>query len=242
MEVDDPMNGPPQSADVVMDTSPPQATSQLYQVQLKKTDVEYFKNPQNQPSTNPMNCGAVTAQLLGIVTPLQSEAMTSLTLGTFTSDWEGAFSRFGMMDTRGKRVAVTSYRMRNASQGIQTVERNLFRGFATPVLALRRTGVGHYFVVAKSKEDELYILDAQQRFVARGREVIGRYIHTNQLDGDFLVFQTDRELTPSDYISAYVSGPLAANLSYTISGGKKRRKTKRTRSHRRRITHGSHPR
>lgn len=131
-------------------------SSSLFQVRLNDADLRVFRSPQAQPAFNPTNCGAVAGQLLGLVTPKIANEMTQLEQGVFLDEWKKYVS------------SVLGNPVTNLPQDISKFESffntNLFPGFGTLVLTTSPpTNIGHYFVVAKSLDKRLVILDPQIR-------------------------------------------------------------------------------
>lgn len=129
--------------------------SSLFQVRMNDADLRVFRSPLTQPSFNPKNCGAVTGQLLGLVTPNVSNQMTELSQGVFLEEWETYVS--SVLDNPVKRIE------QDISKFESFFNANLFPGFGTLVLTLSTISFGHYFVVAKSVDGRLVILDPQLR-------------------------------------------------------------------------------
>ena len=96
------------------------------------------------------------------------------------------------------------------NNAIGEIERRLFPGFATMVLATRmRDGqetAGHYFVLAKDDTNRTYILDPQVRYVVQSHQ-IAEYITQAQLtDGYVYAFQVTPERTPNELRNDFRSG------------------------------------
>lgn len=131
--------------------------SSLFQIPIGERDLKLFQTPSNQPPNYPLNCGAVTAQLLGLVSPETANEMTFRQQGIYIQEWTAyASASFGS--------PVTSYIYPIASFDALFAE-SLLPGFATLVLTLPGVGkgLGHYFVVGKTPVGRLVILDPQVR-------------------------------------------------------------------------------
>jgi hypothetical protein len=130
-------------------------TSPLFQLRMSDRDIRLFQSPSSQAS-NPYNCGAVTGQLLGLVTPGTANEMTILQQGMFIKEW-------ALYVSDSLQSPVTRH-----EESILRFERfstyNLFPGFATLVLSFPDgNGMGHYFVVGKTQDNRIVILDPQSR-------------------------------------------------------------------------------
>lgn len=213
-------------------------SSSLFQVRLNDSDLRVFQSPKSQSLFNPKNCGAVTGQLLGLVTPKIADEMTQLQRGVFLDEWESYVS------------SVLGNPVRHVEQDIAEFEsyfrRYLLPGFGSIVLTLPLSQqFGHYFVVAKSIDERIVILDPQIR---RGYFVMNEYF--SQLKpppGKFIVLLRNAPRTATQHISDSVNFLAKALESCDISsgdvymdveplpprdvemklGGRKRRKTKR---------------
>lgn len=130
-------------------------TSQLFQVPIKDDDLNMFRSPVAQPEFNPRNCGGVSGQLLGLVTPKKANQMTQSEQGIFIADWANHIS------------SIIRTPLYSVEKSIDLFENffmnNLFPGFATLVVTYPAEGSGHFFVIAKSIDNQLVFLDAQIR-------------------------------------------------------------------------------
>ena len=200
-------------------------TSTVFQAQLRPTDVKFFENPESQPRYNPMNCGAVSGQLLGIVSKSVSEEMTKQRIGVALDEWVNELNKLA-----GSQI----YRKEPAS--LQTIRNSLFPGFATLALFTRIDNIGHYAVIAVGKDNNLYILDPQIRKVFKNDEIT-QYIQEGNLDGPIYILRTPPR-TKSEHISAFIDDILAGHMSACHLGGKRKRSTRKrkTRSLRKRNT------
>lgn len=130
-------------------------SSSLFQVRLNDTDFKVFRSPQSQPPFNPRNCGAVTGQLLSLVTPKVANEMTMYKQGVQLSEWTAYVS-----SVLGDTVDVVEL---PTESFLTFFNKNLLPGFGTIALVLPETRYGHYFVVAKSLDGRLVFLDPQIR-------------------------------------------------------------------------------
>jgi hypothetical protein len=189
--------------------------SSLFQTRLSKRDTAYFRNPDNQPAYNPLNCAAVSAQLLGIIPKSLAERMTARFEGAYIQEWEDALNYMA-----GKRI----YRIQEAK--MVDIYNDLFDGFATLVLFTRVNGPGHYCVLASGPDHELYLLDAQMREVYQGRGEIEPYLQRQRLDGPALVIRTTPK-TKEEHVDTFINDVLSWQLSQCRLGGKKKRTTRK---------------
>lgn len=189
--------------------------STLFQTQLSNKDILYFRNPENQPAYNPMNCGAVSGQLLGIVSKKLAEKMTARMEGVYIQDWENDLNT-----AAGRRI----YSIQQTN--LVDIYNDLFDGFGTLVLFTRVGGPGHYCVLALGNDHELYLLDAQLRQVYKGKAAIEQYLQTQGLVGPMLVIRTIPK-TKDEHINTFINDFLSRHFSECRIGGK--RKTRKTR-------------
>lgn len=214
-------------------------TSALFQTLLGPRDLRMFRTPSTQPEFNPKNCGAVTGQLLGLVTPRKAEEMTEQTQGVMIAEWIDFAKNVLHMDI--------GYQLHSIDTFTTIFQSQLFHGFGTLVLAIGKGETfGHYFVVAKSKDGQLAIVDPQLR---KGFFNLSEYFSLiKPTPSSFYVLIRDTPKTSAQHESDYIDGFLANNLSQCLTdmdrdmdvdvevsqpkdvemkGGKKRRKTKR---------------
>jgi hypothetical protein len=146
-------------------------TSQLFQVRLNDLDLKMFKSPETQPKFNPKNCGAVTGQLLGVVSQKASNEMTEKKLGLTTNEWTTY-----IQSVIGSPVQFT---YEYISKFVPTFQKSLLPGFGTFVVVLPEQGIGHAFVVAKDLSGRLLFLDPQIR---KGFYSINEYFSNRSLE------------------------------------------------------------
>lgn len=194
---------------------------------MSDRDLKIFKTPKNQPISNPTNCGAVTAQLLGLVTPEIAEIMTQEKQGLWIPEWEHYLS-----EKLEQPVRAVEY-PRNQLEPY--LSRKLFDGFATPVLFLPEERFGHYMVVGKS--NQLVFLDAQKRFGSFSLDYPAE---------TFIVFERSTARTAKQHETDYINfltfflaqckigspdemdvDPVQEDVVMEGTGRRKRRKTKR---------------
>lgn len=209
------------------------ATSNLFQLQLNDRDTRMFTNPPNQPANNPINCGAVTAQLLGLITPTVAEEMTARREGVMINGW---VKTLNAMINPQKLTAVIEGMTIDTLTNLQN---RLFPGFATFVLATRldpatnMETIGHYFVIART-ETNIYLIDPQIRRTFTGPDQIVQYLLEEGLTGNLYSLHLQPPLTKSEHSSLYIEHFLADNLSRCRTGGKRknrRRTVKRKKQH-----------
>lgn len=200
-------------------------TSTLFQTQLRPEDVTFFENPANQPQYNPMNCGAVSGQLLGLVSKRSSEIMTAEKIGMGIQEWVDEFNKISDSPVYSHNLVT-----------LRDIETSLFPGFATLVLFTRLDDLGHYCVVAKDSKNEIYILDPQSRIVVPS-EKISEYFKEQSFTDLVYVIRTPPR-TKEEHLSAYIDEILSSQLSECRLGGKRKRSTRKrkTRSLRKRNT------
>ena len=197
--------------------------SSLFQALLSPRDVRYFKNPESQPQYNPMNCAAVSGQLLGMIPSSTSEKMTVGMMGVHFQEW---------LNELNKAAGQEIYRSEQSS--LDKLYNELFVGFGTLVLFTRPNVGGHYCVVTLGEDNNLYLLDPQKRKVFKNEE-IPKYLQEQQLTGPIYVIKSVPR-TKSPHISAFVEDILAGKLSACRVGGKRKpRRTRKMRSRRTRI-------
>lgn len=206
---------------------------------MNDSDLRVFRSPESQPKFNPTNCGAVAGQLLGLVTPKTADEMTQLKQGGILSDWISYISKTLEQPVTYFQEDITSFQ--------SFFMKYLFPGFATIVVTVPIENYGHSFIVAKSADNRLVILDPQLR---TGYFDISQYF-TKVLPSHrrFLVFIRDTPRTAkqheTDYMSFLAEAVKRCNISsgevymdveapppqdVIMSGGtsrRKRRKTKR---------------
>lgn len=200
--------------------------STLFQIPLRPEEVTYFENPKNQPDYNPMNCGAVSGQLLGFVSKQTSEIMTEKGIGMGIEEWVQEFNRVSGSQEYSSELTT-----------LAEVEKDLFPGCATLVLFTRSGAVGHYCVLAKDSKNNIYILDPQARMVI-SRGGFSEYFK-QQLFTDFVFVIRTAPRTEDEHFSAYIDDILSSRLTSEcrIAGKRKRSTRKRkTRSLRKRNT------
>ena len=187
-------------------------SSRLFQVKLNDRDMKVFRTPSAQPFINPVNCGAVTAQLLGLVTPETANQMTRDVEGAVADEWVLFLSR--VLQTN---IVAEEY---NRDEFEAFFDHALFPGFATVVLLLPNDKDGHYVVVGKSQAGVLVILDPQSR--------IG-YFNVDDVYSftTFVVFNRDFPRTSYQHETDYIDFLAEIFSKCKLNGGKRRRKTKR---------------
>lgn len=178
----------------------------LFQLPLTESDVSRFKNPDTQPLVGAINCGAVSAQLIGIVTRGISTDITSAERGMYIQEW---------VDSMNEAAGFAAYSW-NIGSKVGPLFDNLFNGHATMVLVdAPAVGVGHYFVIARDNDGIPYVLDPQaallgnEHAVFQGEEKIEEYLASGGLTGNAWVFTTEKPMTVSEHMSLYTASTLA---------------------------------
>lgn len=198
--------------------------SRLFQVPLTPTDVKIYEPPPNQPLINPTNCGAVTGQLLGLVSSSSAEQMTAQQQGVFIDEWVTHLNV-----TAGGNV------YRSEETTVDEIHNQLFEGNATMVLFLRPAGMGHYVVLANHKH-KTYLLDPQVGETVP-YEGIRNYLQTTGLTGEILVVKSMEPRTKEQHEDVFIDDLLSWQMSACKLGGKRktqRRKHRKSRLRRKR--------
>ncbi len=221
-------------------------SSSLLQIRMTNYQLRGFTSPISQPIVNPLNCGAVTGQLLKLVTPTVANNMTILGLGKFVQEWIDHTTGLLPQPTHATDFDIRAFKA--------LFTKMLFPGFGTFVGTYSPlTKEGHFFVVGKFLNGQLVVLDPQLR---KGYLNIENYFQENRpLDTHFIVIETktknsrtyydkfskyllenvqgacdkkttpyamDEDVPPSADVEMNSSSDVEMNL-----GGRKRRKTKR---------------
>ena len=195
-------------------------SSHLFQVPLSPCQVLEFKTPSSQAATNPENCAAVSAQLIGIISSAKSEELSAYRFGQGQKD---RFTRIQMMahlhqwsshiNRLLRLVASTTpddmyntFLSENITDGFAGIRNSLFDGFATIVLITRRVGdkieSGHFIVIAKTGM-ELTVIDPQFRTMYTDKESIDAYLTGMQLNGMVETIQSSRPRTADEFRRDY---------------------------------------
>lgn len=185
-------------------------SSFLFQVPLNERDLKIFRSPKSQPPFNPRNCGAVTGQLLGLVSPTTADQMTQLKQGVYPAEWVDYIN-----NTIGNTLDFKRYNI-GAFQSF--FEKNLFPGFGT-ILAIYPKGFqgGHWFVMAKTLDNRLIVLDPQRRM---GYYDIPAYFSSGSFTPvEFLVFLRETQRTPKQYENDSLAFLAKALETCNISSG-----------------------
>lgn len=181
-------------------------TSNLFQVPISPADVAMFKNPPSQPPSYPMNCGAVSGQLLRIVSDAESELMTQRRIGTTWGEWINYINTKKPAGVIEYRTAIVFNEFETSRDSIRTIEPLLFPGFATLVSVHRTTRpAGHYFVLAKDAEGRTYILDPQIRHVVQSHQ-LQAYLELGKLDAHLITIKVNPPRTAHEFRTDFRSG------------------------------------
>jgi hypothetical protein len=196
-----------------------------------------FTTPITQDKTNPQNCGAVTGQLLKLITPAMANHLSWLNTRSRPEEWEDHTTRLFGETTYFESKTFTP----DTFAGLFT---HLFPGFGTFVVTYDDK-TGHAFAVGRFLDGTLVILDPQIR---KGYFNIRNYFQEVRPNDTFIaVIRTERTHPKSYYddFSRYLSEnvvgrcdinttpymmdedpPTSADVEMKL-GGRKRRKTKR---------------
>ncbi len=200
-------------------------TSQLFQVPLGDRELQMFRSPAAQPAFNPRNCGAVSGQLLGLVTPEISNAMTQAEAGAYVDEWINHLSGILRKPLYSPETPIDLF------QNFFT--NNLFPGFATLVAAHPVIGSGHFFVVAKSSDGQIMILDPQIRYGFRNSSEYFSNFRPPIARFSIIFHEASIPIAQhiQDSISILRNGLNQCSSDVEMSGGKrkKQRKTRRVR-------------
>ncbi len=181
--------------------------TRLFQLPLTESDVARFKNPDTQPKEGATNCAAVSAQLIGLITPGISSTVTEEKRGTWIMEWVGSMNQAAGFD---------AYSVMRSD--IRTLFDSLFAGHATMVLAASSiTELGHYFVIARDNDGIPYILDPQAardkgdaKSVFEGDEKIQAYMESGGFTLGVMAFKTKKPMSVSEHMSLYATSALLA--------------------------------
>lgn len=205
--------------------------SSLFQVKLNDSDLRLFTSPESQPAFDPKNCGAVTGQLLGLVSSKVANEMTIFRQGVYPDEWINYIS-----STIGSKV---TFKYQSISKLQSFFDKALFPGFGTILAIYPKEGSGHWFVMAKTIDNRLVALDPQVR---QWYTSIESYFKTGSwVPYKFGVFYRDRIRTQpqheTDNIAflakafeqcSIASGDISQPPDVEMEGSsRKRRKTKR---------------
>ena len=140
-------------------------SSSLFQVRITDRNLTGFVTPSSQPRIAPMNCAAVSGQLLGLISPGTADEMTRLGQGRPVEEWADHASK-----VIGSPVTIHT---QPATEFTRFFAFALFPGFATLMLSLpTQNSIGHYVVVGKRLDGNIVILDPQKR---RGYVTVNEY-------------------------------------------------------------------
>lgn len=182
-------------------------TSRLFQKHITPNDTKFFENPSNQPELNPMNCAAVSGQLLGIVSKKTSEEMTGKVIGTTLDEWIVAMDKLGSNKYSYKAV------------DFATIQRELFWGYATLGFFTRTDGTGHVAVIVRYTDGNIYILDPQVRDVYVNED-IASFKHRGRYTDTIFVIYSDKALTKEQYDNIFINDILSSLLHQcNVRGG-----------------------
>ena len=211
--------------------------SALLQVRMTNEQLRGFVSPTAQPTVNPQNCSAVTAQLLKLITPAMANQLTSANVRPYTQEWADYTSQL----LRDKTYIETKSFTPRTFAGLFT---HLFPGFGTFVVT-SDGNTAHAFVVGRFLNGTLVILDPQIR---KGYFNFERYFQDGRpRDNEISVIRTEnmKPKTYYDGFSKYLAETIVGTCDLNTSpyamdedappsadvemklGGRKRRKTKR---------------
>lgn len=212
-------------------------SSALLQVRMTNDQLRGFVSPISQPTVNPQNCSAVTAQLLKLITPAMANHLTSSNVRPYTEEWANYMSRLLRENTY---IETTSFTPKTFAK----LFTRLFPGFGTFVVT-DDGNTAHAFVVGRFLDGTLVILDPQIR---KGYFNFERYFQDGRPGDTRITVISTEKVNPKSYydnFSRYLAenvvgvcdtqtspyamdedAPLSADVEMKL-GGRKRRKTKR---------------
>ena len=194
-----------------MEFEPKLTASDLFQLPFDERDVACYRRPGSQPKKEPMNCGAVSGNLLRLLTMKESEELTkkgAKAPSAYVENWPVFLKntlQSGDVDFKTENVS-----------DIPAISRFLFSGHATIVFG-RRSGSGHVFVLRRIDENHVEILDPQslERF-----DAMEEYIRKEQFFSYIAIFFT-KPLTPSQISNIHLEGVLSKNIASLSLNGRK---------------------
>lgn len=210
-------------------------SSALLQVRMTNEQLQGFVTPISQPAVNPMNCTAVTAQLLKLITPAMATYLTSSDIQPYTQEWADYASTLLRKKTYIEGSPLTP-------QTFAKMWAHLFPGFGTFVITSDEQSA-HAFVVGRFLDGTPVILDPQIR---KGYFNFEKYFQENRPNDQYIQVIRTEYLNSKEYYDSFskhlsenVDGICETNTSpYAMDedppanvgmdiGGRKRRKTKR---------------
>jgi hypothetical protein len=218
--------------------------SALFQVPLSPCQVLQFKNPPSQDATDPQNCAAVSAQLIGIISPTKSDELSAYRLNqglgdkiaraqmmAYMGQWASHINK--LLCRSGPTTPEDMYSTSTSdtiSSGFNGINDHLFDGFATIVLVSRQVDnsieSGHFMVVAKTGT-ELSVIDPQQRTVDTGVQSIQSYLSSLDLNGMIETIQSKRLRSAEEFRRDYNGFVKTVPV---IGSRRKRRRTRRSKA------------
>ena len=214
--------------------------SSLFQVPLSRCQVLQFKNPPSQDIQDPQNCAAVSAQLIGIISPTKSnelsayrfnqglgDSVTRSQMMAYMTQWTSHINRLlRRSSSTSPEDMYSTLRSNDIPSVLNGINDNLFDGFATIVLISRqvdnKTVSGHFMVVAKTGT-ELSVIDPQRRRVDTGAQSINTYLEEIGLNGMAETIQSVRRRSAEEFRRDY------AGFVKTIPAIGSKRNRRRTR-------------
>lgn len=204
----------------------------LFQLPLNDRDIARFRTPIRQgfASGAPMNCGAVSGSLLGILTSEETEHLTQQGIeapSAYAEGWVAYLNR--LVEKPG------FYEVRQT--GWTEIYNDLIQNHGTIVLGTRGEDIGHYFVVRRTSLGELEILDPQSKTMYTGMPSIEGYLAETGLTTEPLAFFSREPQTQQQINDLFVNYFLSNSLvKCRITGGQKKRQTRRKKRHTRKMT------
>jgi hypothetical protein len=222
----------------------PQRSSNIFQVSLFDQDIQGYRRIQSQPLFNPLNCGASSANLLGIITPDKADQMTSDLEGINTLEWQNYLNSLAP-DT----VTYSFNKVILTEQVLKEFSDNIFPQFGTFILIQPSSkDHGHYCVLAKDKNYNIVIFDPQDQKCLTGLVNIENFIknleqlHRSSITMYFILMNQPRTISQlikdSEFIKSRKSGgssrdrlpSLPTRRVRNFSSSKKRRYSHRRRA------------
>ena len=203
----------------------------LFQLPLSDRDIARFRTPISQgfASGRPMNCGAVSGSLLGILTSEETEHLTRQGIQAFSAqdaNWA---------DYLNTIINRTGFYQSRETTWTQVYD-NLFENYGTIVGGSREDDVGHYFVIRRTGAGEVEALDPQSRSVYTGMSLIEGYIADQGFTRQPVAFFSEEPQTLKQINDSFIDYFLANQFAKCKLGGQRKRQTRRKKRHTRKMT------
>jgi len=203
----------------------------LFQLPFTDRDIARFRTPIRQgfASGAPMNCGAVSGSLLGILTSEETERLTREGI-----DAPSAY------DTAWVTYLNNIVEQRDFYESRETtwneIYDDLIENYGTIVLGTRGEDIGHYFVMRRTFTGDVEIVDPQTRTVYTGMPSIERYLAESGLTSNPIAFFSREPQTQTQINDLFADYFLSNALLKCKLGGQRKRQTRRKKRHTRKMT------